>query len=145
MAPAIARSRAEEILEALATRDPDRIEPFLDDNIDWLLVGPVEIFPFCGQRIGKAAVRAAYEEIAGKLDTRSLVRDFLVVENDTAAALSRMTMVQKSSGRQANMRMSQFVRFREGKIVEFCAIFDSLGAIEQLLGRTLDLGMPAPV
>jgi hypothetical protein len=141
----IARSRAEEIIEAFATRDPARIEPFLDDNVDWLLVGPVEIFPFCGQRIGKAAVCTAYAEIAEKLETRNLVRDFLVIENDTAAALSRMTLVQRSNGRQANMRMSQFMRFRDDKVAEFCAIFDSLGAIEQLLGRTLDLGMPAPV
>jgi ketosteroid isomerase-like protein len=145
MAPVIARARADEILEALATRDPDRIEPFLDDNVDWLLVGPVEVFPFCGQRIGKAAVRAVYEEIAEKLETRNVVRDFLVVENDTAAALNRMTIVHKSSRRQANMRMSQFVRFRDAKIIELCAIFDSLGAIEQLLGHTLDIGMPAPV
>jgi ketosteroid isomerase-like protein len=141
----IARARAEDIVEGFATRDPERIEPFLDDNVDWLLVGPVEIFPFCGQRIGKAAVRAAYQEIGEKLETRNFIRDFLVIENDTAAALSRMTMVQKSSGRQANMRLSQFMRFRDDKIVEFCAIFDSLGAIEQLLGRTLNLGMPAPV
>jgi ketosteroid isomerase-like protein len=142
---AVARSRADEILEALATRDPDRIEPFLDDNVDFLLVGPVEIFPFCGQRIGKAAVRACYQEIAENLETRNVVRDFVVVENDTAAVLNRMTIVQRSSHRQANMRMSQFARFRDGKIVEFCAIFDSLGAIEQLLGHTLDVGIPAPV
>jgi ketosteroid isomerase-like protein len=137
MAIELTRSRAEHFFMALATRDPDRIAPFLDENVDWLVIGPADIFPHCGQRIGRAAVCAAYDRLSTKIDTAKIIRDFLIVENETAAALTRVTLVMPN-GRQINFRLSHFVRFRGGKVVEFCAMADTLAAIEQLLGRTLD-------
>jgi ketosteroid isomerase-like protein len=141
---ALTHSRVEQFLTALATRDPDLIEPFLDENVDWLVTGPVEVFPYCGQRVGKAAVRAAYEQMKMRLETVKVVRDYLVVENDLAAALTRLTLMHKPRGRQLNVRLSHFARFRNGVVVEYCAIIDSLGAVEQVLGHTLDFATLAP-
>ena len=147
MAVDLARSRAEHFFMALATRNPDRIEPFLDENVDWLVIGPADMFPHCGQRVGKVAVREAYQRLSTNIETVKIARDFLIVENETAAALTRVTLVHRASGREIHFRLAHFVRFRDGKVVEFCAMADSLGAIEQLLGRTLDLDLAtlAPV
>jgi ketosteroid isomerase-like protein len=133
------RHHAEQFFEALATRDPDRFGPYLDENVDWLIVGPIEIFPYCGQHSGKAAVLAAYAQIACNLTTLGYVRDFLIVEDCSASALARLTVEHKASGRQVNIRHAQFVRFRDSKVVESCSIIDSLGAVEQVLGHALDL------
>jgi ketosteroid isomerase-like protein len=147
MAVDLARSRAEHFFMALATRDPDRIEPFLDENVDWLVIGPADMFPHCGQRVGRQAVVEAYERLSTNVEAAKIARDFLIVENDTAAALTRVTLVHSASGRQISFRLAHFVRFRGGKVVEFCAMADCLGAIEQLLGKTLDLDLAtlAPV
>ena len=45
----------------------------------------------------------------------------------------------------ATIRLAQFARFRDGKVYEFCSIIDTLGAVEQLMGRPLlDLTADAP-
>src|SRR5262249_51523932 len=100
MAVDLARSRAEHFFVALATRDPDRIEPFLDENVDWLVIGPADMFPHCGQRVGKVAVREAYQRLSTNIETVKIARDFLIVENETAAALTRVTLVHRASGRE---------------------------------------------
>jgi ketosteroid isomerase-like protein len=141
---ALTHSRVEEFLTALATRDPDRIDPFLDENVDWLVIGPVEVFPYCGQRVGKAAVRAAHEQMMTGLETVKVVRDYVVVENDQAAVLTRLTLVHKPMGRQLNVRLSHFMRFRDGTVIDYCAIIDSLGVVEQVLGHTLDFAVLEP-
>ena len=45
------------------TRDPELIAPYIADDADWLIVGPIELFPYCGQHVGKEAVLAAYGRI----------------------------------------------------------------------------------
>ena len=43
MAKALTREHVESFRRARLSRDPRQIEPFLDDNVDWLLTGPVEL------------------------------------------------------------------------------------------------------
>ena len=45
--------------------------------------------------------------------------------------------VQRESGRSLTIRLAQFARFRDGKVHEFCSITDTLGAAEQVMGRSL--------
>jgi ketosteroid isomerase-like protein len=139
MTAQITRDYAEAFFGALATRDPERIEPFLDEQIDWLLVAPVELFPHCGQRFGKAAVLDAYQNISHNMATMASTRDFLLVDGETASILVRLTLRHRQTARQVNMRLAQFVRFRDGKAIECCAVIDSLGVAEQVLGHTFDL------
>jgi len=54
---------AEQFLDVLITRDPERIAPYLADDVDWLIVGPIELFSYCGQHFGKEAVLAAYGQL----------------------------------------------------------------------------------
>ena len=57
MAQILTRDHVENFRRARLTRDPRQVEPFLDDNVDWLVTGPIELLHFCGQRRGKAEVR----------------------------------------------------------------------------------------
>ena len=34
----------------------DTLATYLDDEVVWTISGPVDILPFCGQRVGKDAV-----------------------------------------------------------------------------------------
>ena len=133
------QTRAEAFYDALASRDPTRIEPFLDDDVDWLIVGPVELFSFCGQRYGKAAVLDVFRQISETEKACSNVRDFLLVDGECASALVRLTNLETRAGREISFRVAHFARFRAGKVVEYCGIPDSLGKAEQTLGHPLDV------
>jgi ketosteroid isomerase-like protein len=141
MADPISRDRAAAFYDALATRDPDRIAPFLDDDVDWLLVGPVELFAFCGQHIGKAAVLDVFRRISQTEEAHGNVREYLLVDDDCAAALTRISNVETRTGHAINFRVAHFARFRHDKVIDYCGIPDSLGKVEQTLGHPLDLAL----
>ena len=135
--PAITREYAEFFFQALSARDPETIAPFVADDAEWLIVGPIELFPFCGQHLGKAAVLAAYARIGERHNTLDHVREFLMTDGACASALTRVTDIQSGTGKLINLRLAQFARFRDGQVFEFCSIIDTLGAAEQVLGRAL--------
>ncbi len=63
----------------------------------------------------------------------------LLVDGDGAAALVRAKGILRETGREFHLLIADFARFRDGKVVEFCALYDGLRAVEQLLGHPLDL------
>jgi ketosteroid isomerase-like protein len=139
----VSREFAEAFFNALSSREPDRIAPFVADDADWLIVGPIELFPYCGQHFGKDAVLAAYGRLAQANTTARYARDFLMTDGECASALTRLTDVQRATGREMIIRLAQFARFRDGKVCEFCSIIDTLGAAEQVIGRPLIEDAPA--
>jgi len=133
----VTREFAEQLFDVLMTRDPERIAPYVADDAEWLIVGPIELFPYCGQHIGKQAVLAAYGKIGSRTANAHFSRDFLVANGDSASALTRLDDIHQPTGHEVVVRLAQFARFRDGKVVEFCSIIDTLGAAEQVLGRAL--------
>jgi ketosteroid isomerase-like protein len=139
----ITREFAESFFNALSSREPARIVPFVADDADWLIVGPIELFPYCGQHNGKEAVLQAYGRMAHTNSTARYARDFMMTDGESASALTRLTDVQRATGREMIIRLAQFARFRDGKVYEFCSIVDTLGAAEQVMGRPLIVEAPA--
>jgi ketosteroid isomerase-like protein len=66
----------------------------------------------------------------------------LVVDGDRAAAMLRVTSVVRATGKVMSVRMSQFSRFRDGKMIEMRALCDSYDMVEQALGRAFDVSAP---
>jgi ketosteroid isomerase-like protein len=129
--------------DALLTHDPEKIAPWIDDDVDWLVFGPIDLFPFFGQRSGRDAVVTMWREVAEALTFRQCDKDSLLVEGDKASALIRVTAVHKKTGRTLSLRFAQFVQFRDGKVTRLRAVFDSFDAVEQALGREIDLSAAA--
>jgi ketosteroid isomerase-like protein len=125
--------------DALLSHDPKKLSEMLDDDVDWIIFGPVDLFPFFGQRRGKAAVLAMFAELDSSLTLKSCDRDSSVIESEQAASLSKLSAVHKASGRTLSLRLAQFAQFRDGKVVRLRAVFDSFDAAEQALGREIDL------
>ena len=111
------RPIVEAFYQASADRDVERALSMIDDNVDWLVQGPVDVFSFFGQRRGKAAVLEGYREIARKLDVTGYEVEALLVDGQRAAALIRITAVVVTTGKVMSVRTSQFSRFRDGKLV----------------------------
>ena len=133
----ITRAYAEEFFDAMMTRDPAQIARYIADDAEWLIVGPIELFPYCGQHLGKDAVLDAYGRMSASAKVVEFTRDYAITDGESASALSRMTVVDHATGRQIGVRLAQFARFRDGKVCEFCSITDTLGAAEQFMGRSL--------
>ena len=129
---------ADSFFMAIASRDPAVLAPYVAADADWLIVGPLELFPSCGQHLGRDAVLAAYQRVKERRWSLASVREFLVTDGASASALTRFTGTLPLIGRHINVRAAQFARFDdEGKAVEFCSILDTLGVAEQVLGRPL--------
>ena len=136
------RPLVEEFYRASAERDVERVADILADDVDWLVQGPVDVFPFLGQRRGKSAVLDGYREIARKLDVTGYEVEQLLVDGNCAAALIRLTSVVVATGKVMSVRTSQFSRFRDGKLVQMHAVLDTFDLVEQTIGRPLDVLSP---
>jgi len=150
MAPPVARTTVAAFYQAYASRDPAKIAPFIDDNVEWMIVGPIDLFHFCGRRRGKAAVLELFgRTIPDILQVTGVVSDMLLVDGDQVAALNRLTAIQRATGRIISYRVAQFLRFRNDKVVDFRSLIDSFDAAEQVLGHHIALRVdespPLPV
>jgi ketosteroid isomerase-like protein len=142
MTVASIRPAVEAFYRASASRDIESMMALIDDDVNWLVQGPIDVFAFFGQRRGKAAVLEIYREIGRKLRVTNVELETLVVDDDRAAAMLRLTSVVRATGKVMSVRMSQFSRFRDGKMIEMRAVCDSYDMVEQALGRALDLSAP---
>jgi ketosteroid isomerase-like protein len=123
---------------AYVSRDPARMAAFLDDDIEWLVTGPVDLLEYCGLRRGKQAVLDLYGRILPSLfEFKGFEpRDFLI-DGDRAAVFGRISAVQRSTGRLISYMCAHFVHFRDDKVVSFSSLTDSFDAAEQVLGQPI--------
>ena len=131
------------VLDFLKMREgcnPAELERYLDDDVDWLLSGPVDFLPYCGHRKGKAAVVDMICRIsAATFENRSFEIKHLLVQGDCAATLSRFQATHAASKRTISYRSAHFMRFRDSRLVWFRGLIDSFSATEQIMGHELDL------
>jgi ketosteroid isomerase-like protein len=140
MAQTLTREFIEEFYRARLSRDPMRIEPYLDDNVDWLITGPIELLQFCGQRRGKAEVLDTIVRLMPSvMHVAKVELETLLIERDRAATFNRLTGIQSGTGRIISYCQAQFMHFRNGKIIEYRCIIDSFDAAEQMIGHPIEL------
>jgi ketosteroid isomerase-like protein len=140
MAQILTREHVEKFRHARMSRERAQIEPFLDDDVDWLLTGPVELLNFCGQRRGKAEVLDCLCRVqTAVMKVLKVDLGALLIDGDRAASFSQLTGIQLSTGRTISYNQAQFLRFRDSKIVEYRGIIDSFNAAEQMMGRPIVL------
>ena len=139
MSQEAARGFVHAFCDAMTSRDAGRIAPFLDDDVEWIVFGPVDLFPFFGQHKGKAAVLAMFREMMSVLQLRRCESDSLVMDGDKAAALVKINALDMSTGRMLSLRLAKFATFHGHKLVSLKAVFDSFDVAEQAMGRQIDL------
>lgn len=123
--------------EALASRDPSKLLPMLADDVEWTVFGPIDYFPFFGTRRGKDAVTDALcREIADYLHLQRCDFERMLFDGEEAATLVRMTAQHIPTQRVISFRLAQFIKFRDGKLVEMRAILDSFDVVEQVLSAS---------
>lgn len=67
------------------------------------------------------------------IEFKSLDTEHLLVDGDRSALYGRIACLHRQTGHLISHRVAHIVRYRNGKVVYFCVINDSLDAVEQLL------------
>jgi len=124
---------------AINERHFDALAELLDDDVDWAIYGPVDMFPFLGARLGKEAVLEAVRQIADNVHIRRLERETLMLDETSAATMVRCAMTAQDSDKPITARLAQFLQFRAGKLARLRILIDTFDLVEQTLGRPINL------
>ncbi|MCF8477882.1 MAG: nuclear transport factor 2 family protein [Pseudolabrys sp.] len=139
MSESATRATVKELYDAYNRLDIERVAELLHDDIDWVIYGPIDVFPFAGARRGRKAV---LEAIAGIFETFSLESyrpEVTIVEGDRAASISDVSFRQRATDRTLRFRVANFMRIQDGKLIEFREFSDSFDLVEQAIGHTVEL------
>jgi len=133
------RAAVRDLYDAYARRDFARVAALIHDDVDWIIYAPVSVFPFAGPRRGRAAVLQAMGGIAEVYSVESYKPEIVVIEGDCAAVMSDTSYRQRATQRLLRLRIANFLRFENGRLIEFREFVNSFDAVEQALGRELKL------
>jgi ketosteroid isomerase-like protein len=133
------RATVTELYAAYGRRDVERIAAFLHDDIDWVIYGPIDVFPFVGVRRGSAAVLQALGDLAKAYVLESHHPEIMIVDGDRAAVMADLAFKQIATGRMLRFRVANFLRFKDGRLIEFREFADSFDLVEQAIGHTVAL------
>src|ERR1700730_1443995 len=90
---------------AINERQPDDLEPLIDEDVDWAVYGPVDMFPFLGARHGKAAVLEVCRQVADNVRVQRFDRESVMLGVDSAASMMRYSLTALDSNRPISLRL----------------------------------------
>ena len=124
---------------ALNERQYADIEALIDDDIDWAIYGPIDMFPFFGARRGKAAVLDVIKRIADNVRIHRFDRESVLLGVDSAASMIRYSLTALDSNKPISLRLAHFAKFKAGRLVSIRVLVDTFDLVEQALGRPIHL------
>jgi hypothetical protein len=130
---------ARALRQAIDDRETHHIAAMLDDDIDWAIYGPIDIFPFLGARQGKEAVIDVLMQIADNFRLNKFDREMTVLGEDTASTLVKCSLTANDNDKSISLRLSNFVRFSKGRLAKFRVVMDTFDLVEQTLGHPINL------
>jgi len=123
---------------AINERQFSEIEPLIDEDIDWTIHGPVELFPYYfGSRRGKAAVLELIRQIGDRIRVHRFDRESIMLGVESASSMLRCSLTLLDSNKPIRLRLAHFAQFREGRLLSLRILVDSYELIEQALGYPL--------
>ena len=124
---------------AINERQRDDLETLIDDDVDWAIYGPIDMFPFLGARRGKAAVLEAIRQIADNIRVRRFDRESIMLGVDSASSMIRYSLTALDSDKPISLRLAHFAQFKAGRLLSIRVLVDTFDLVEQALGRPIHL------
>ena len=122
---------------AINERQTADIEELIDDDVDWAIYGPIDMFPFLGQRRGKAAVLEVIHQVAENVRVHRFDRESIMLGVDSASSLMRYSLTALDSNKPISLRLAHFAQFKAGKLISF--LLDTFDLVEQTVGYPIHL------
>jgi len=124
---------------AINDRQPDELETLIDEDVDWAIYGPVDMFTFFGARRGKAAVLDVCRQIAETVRVHRFERESIMLSENSAASMMRYSLTALGSNRPISLRVAHFAQFKSGRLYSLRVLVDTFDLIEQALGSPIHL------
>ncbi len=124
---------------AVNERQPSDIENLIDENVDWAIYGPIDMFPFLGARRGKAAVLEVIRQIADNIRVHRFDRELIMLGVDSASSMIRFSLTALDSNKPISLRVAHFAQFRADRLINLRVLVDTFDLVEQALGRPIQL------
>src|ERR1700739_500063 len=90
---------------AINERQIDDIAELIDDEVEWAIYGPIDMFPFLGARRGKAAVLEVIRQIAENFRVHRFDRETVLLGVDSAASMLRFSFTSLESNKPISLRL----------------------------------------
>jgi ketosteroid isomerase-like protein len=127
------------IHRAINERHFDDLDILLDEDIDWAIYGPIDMFPFLGQRRGKAAVLDVVKQIAENFSVHRFDRETIMLGVDSASSMLRYSLTSLESNKPISLRVAHFAQFKAGLLSSMRVLVDTFDLVEQALGHPIHL------
>ena len=124
---------------AINERQIDDLEALLDDDVDWTIYGPIDMFPFLGSRRGREAVLESIRQIAENVRVHRFDRETIMLGVDSAASMIRYSLTALDSNKPISVRVAHFAQFKADKLLSIRVLVDTFDLVEQALGRPIHL------
>jgi ketosteroid isomerase-like protein len=124
---------------AINERQFDDIAAVIDDDIDWAIYGPIDMFPFLGARRGRAAVLEVIRQIADNVRVHRFDRETIMLGVDSASSMLRYSLTMLDSNKPISLRIAHFAQFKAGRLSSIRVLLDTFDLVEQALGRPIHL------
>jgi len=119
---------------AINERQFGEIESLIDEDVDWSLHGPVELFPFFGARRGKAAALEVIRQIGDRVRIHRFDRESIMLGAESASSMLRYSLTALDTNKPVRVRLAHFAQFRDGRLFSLRVLVDSYELVEQALG-----------
>jgi ketosteroid isomerase-like protein len=130
---------ARALLRAINDHQRDDLESLIDEDIDWAIYGPIDMFPFFGARRGRAAVIEVIKQIADNIRVHRFDREQVMLGMDSAASMMRYSLTVLDANKPISLRLAQFAQFKAGRLVSIRILVDTFDLVEQALGHPIHL------
>src|ERR1700733_10615077 len=124
---------------AINERQPEDLETLIDEDVDWAIYGPIDMFPFLGARRSKAAVLEVIRQIADNFRVHRFDRESVMLGVDSASSMMRYSLTALDSNKPISVRLAHFAQFKAGQLLNIRVLIDSFDLVEQSLGRSIHL------
>jgi ketosteroid isomerase-like protein len=124
---------------AINERQYQDLAGLLDEDVDWAIFGPIDMFPFLGGRRGKEAVLEVVKQIAENFRVHRFDRETVLLGVDSAASMLRYSLTSLESNKPISLRLAHFAQFKAGRLKSIRVILDTFDLVEQALGREIHL------
>ena len=124
---------------AINDRQHEDLESLIDEDVEWTIYGPIDMFPFFGARHGKAAVLEVIRQIANNIRVHRFDREQLMLGIESAASMVRYSLTMLDANKPISLRLAQFAQFKAGRLVSIRVLVDTFDLVEQALGHPIHL------
>src|SRR6202171_6199218 len=124
---------------AINERQLEGLEALIDEDIEWAIYGPTDMFPFFGARRGKAAVLEVVRQIAENVRVHRFDRESIMLGVESAASMMRYSLTALDANKPISLRLAHFAQFKAGRLVSIRVLVDTFDLVEQALGYPIAL------